>query len=284
MSFKPNESLLMAYLYGELQGEEKASVEQYLAQHPEAMKELESLAFVRNALGQVEDKEVIAPPIVMGGDRTRYFWNTNLGRTFIGIAASLTLVILVGKWTGLRLNYTDKTMTISFGRTVEAQLPNEMGAQVLTADEVQEMINTSLEKNNETVQASLDETHQQLNESIRKNLASHTNAAFNELVRKTSMASEEQIRQFALTLQADNASMIKDYMTLNSSDQRKYMEELLVDFAKYLEQQHRNDLQVLQARLNSIEQNTDLFKYETEQILTSIISSVDNPNSFTTKN
>lgn len=284
MNFKPNESLLMAYLYGELQGEEKTSVEQYLARHPEAMKELESLTFVRKALAQVEDKEVIAPPIVMGSDRTRYFWNTNLGRTFIGIAASLTLVILAGKWTGLRLSYTDKTMTLSFGQPPESSLPQDVDAHVLSADEVQEMINTSLVKNNEAVQASLDETSRQLNESIRKNLASHTDAAFNELVRKTSMASEEQIRQFALTLQADNASMIKDYMTLNSSDQRKYMEELLVDFAKYLEQQHRNDLQVLQARLNSIEQNTDLFKYETEQILTSIISSVDNPNSFTTKN
>jgi hypothetical protein len=62
------------------------------------------------------------------------------------------------------------------------------------------------------------------------------------------------------------------------------MEELLIDFAKYMEQQHRNDLQVLQARLNSIEQNTDLFKHETEQILTSIISSVDNTNSLVTKN
>jgi PHP family Zn ribbon phosphoesterase len=154
----------------------------------------------------------------------------------------------------------------------------------LTPDDVQQMINTSLAKNNEVLQTDWEETNQKLSQSIRTNLASTTTADFDELVRKASLASEDQIRQFALTLQADNARMIKDYLTLNSTDQRKYIEELLVDFAKYLEQQHRNDLQVLQARLNTIEQNTDVFKFETEQILTSLITSVDQSTSLATKN
>jgi len=285
MSYKPDESLLMAYLYGELQGEEKRKVEQYLAEHPETKKEIESLSFVREALSKVADKEVIVPPIVMEDTRTRYFWNSSFGRTMIGIAASITFVILVGKWTGLNINYENKALTIDFSGAKETPANNgAMNQASLSPLDVQEMINNSLAKNNEAVQAGWLDTQQELNESIRKNLAARTDASFNELVQKTSLASEEQVRQFALTMQAENARMIKDYMTLNSTDQRKYIETLLVDFAKYLEQQHRNDLQVLQAKVSSIEQNTDLFKYETEQILTSLISSVDNTRTFATKN
>lgn len=285
MSFKPDESQLMAYLYGELQGEEKVKVDNYLAEHPEAMKVLESLAFVRQALGKVTDKEVIVPPIVVDNNRSLYFWNSSFGRTMIGIAASLTLLLLVGKLTDLQVNYVDKALTIRFGDRKElVEAKNGVQQASLSEGQVNDMINTALVKNNESIQNNLEESQKKLGESIRKNLALQSDAKFNELVHKTSAASEAQVQQFALSLQADNARMIKDYMTLNSTDQRKYIETLLVDFAKYLEQQHRNDLQVLQAKVNTMEQNTDLFKYETEQLLTSLISSVDNSKSFGTKN
>ncbi len=283
MNYRPDEALLISYLYGELQGEEKRQVERYLAEHPEALKEVESLAFVRKTLTNIPDKEVIAPPIVFDDHKNRYFWNTPFGRSLMGIAASLTLILLVGKFTGLNASYTDNTFTIRFGEPKELPV-TETVQPGLSAYAVQEMIDQSLTRNNDQLQAQWTETQQKLDQSIRTNLASRSDADFNKLVQRVSAASEDQIQQFALTLQAENASMIKDYLTLNSTDQRKYMEELLIDFAKYLEQQHRNDLQVLQARLNSIEQNTDLFKHETEQILTSIISSVDNTNSLVTKN
>lgn len=284
MNFKPDESLLIAYLYGELQGEEKINVERYLAEHPEAMKEVESLAFVRQALGKISDKEVIAPPIVMEDSRSRYFWNTTYGRVILGIAASITLIILVGKMTDLKIRYVDHALTIGFGEPKSIVAQDQPAQPLLTATEVQEMINSALVKNNEVVQSDWEERQQQMNESIRKTLASKSDAVFADLVSKTSVASEAQIREFALTLQAENARMIKDYLTLNSTDQRKYIETLLVDFAKYMDQQHKNDLQVLQAKVNTLQENTDLFKYETEQILTSIFASVDNSKSFATKN
>ncbi|MBX2971230.1 MAG: hypothetical protein KF803_17820 [Cyclobacteriaceae bacterium] len=283
MNYKPDEILLISYLYGELQGDEKRQVERYLAEHPDALKEVESLAFVRKSLANVPDKEVIAPPIVFDDRKTRYFWNTPFGRSLMGIAASLTLILLVGKLTGLNVSYTSNTLTVRFGDPKELPVVDAVQPG-LSAYAVQEMIDQSLKQNNDQLQVQWTETQQKLDQSIRTNLAGRSDADFNKLVQRVSVASEDQIRQFALTLQAENASMIKDYMTLNSTDQRKYMQELLVDFAKYLEQQHRNDLQVLQARLNNIEQDTDLFKHETEQILTSIISSVDNTNSLVTKN
>ena len=45
MSYKPDESVLMAYLYDELSGEERVLVEKYLLENPTAMKEFEGLKF-----------------------------------------------------------------------------------------------------------------------------------------------------------------------------------------------------------------------------------------------
>ncbi|MBX2967099.1 MAG: hypothetical protein KF845_13215 [Cyclobacteriaceae bacterium] len=282
MNYKPDESLLISYMYGELQGEEKQRVERYLAEHPETLKELEAMAFVREVMKKNPDKEVIAPPIVFDDRKTRYFWQTPFGRSLIGVAASFAFILLIGKLTGLHVSYTNQTLTVSFGVPKEQPvLVAESEPSSLTTNAVQDMIDQSLNRHNAALQTQWMETQQKLDQSIKSNLANRSDADFNRLVQKVSAASEDQIRQFALTLQAENASMIKDYMTLNSTDQRKYMEELLIDFAKYLEQQHRNDLQVLQARLNNIEQDTDLFKHETGQILSSIISSVDQSTSLT---
>jgi methionyl-tRNA synthetase len=85
-------------------------------------------------------------------------------------------------------------------------------------------------------------------------------------------------------LQAENMQLVKNYFQLTSSEQKQYIESLLVDFAKYLQQQRNDDLQVVQTQLNSLQQNTDIFKQETEQILTSIISTVESRKSLGTKN
>ena len=94
----------------------------------------------------------------------------------------------------------------------------------------------------------------------------------------TSAASQEQVRSFVGQLQSDNLKLMKDYMQLSAEGQKQYVETLLVDFSKYLQGQRNNDLQLFQTRISSIETNTDLFKQETEQILTSLITNSGTTN------
>jgi len=123
------------------------------------------------------------------------------------------------------------------------------------------------------MQASWKETQQKLDQSIQSNLASNS-GKIDRLVKEASTASQEQIRLFVSTLQSQNTEVVKNYFQLSSSEQKKYIENLLVDFAKYLQQQRTDDLQLVQTRLNALEQNTDIFRQETEQILSSIITTV----------
>lgn len=281
MNYKPDEGTLMAYLYGELESAEKEKVERYLFEHPDARMELEKLQQVRYVLGKVKDKEVIAPPIVIDSHSGRFSWNSPYVKTIIAIAASLLLVMVVGRLTNASLSIADRQLKITFGNPSNAvQVVSNPSPEGITAEEVQQMINSSLTQNNEMIQANWSETQQKLDASIRNNLASNSNR-IDQLMKETSNASQQQIQAYLASAQTENMRLVKDYFQLTSSDQKQYVEDLLVDFAKYLQEQRQGDLQIVQSRLNNLEQNTDQFKQQTEQILSSIIS---NTNTGTIKN
>jgi hypothetical protein len=272
MSYRPDESALMSYLYGELEGEEKEKIEKYLLQNPEAKSELQKLRALRKMLGTVADKEVIAPPLFIGDAKQRAFWDSSYFKTVMSIAASLVLLIVVGRLADLHIDYANQELKISFGEVQKVRPENyQPSLATLTPEQVQAMINISLNQNNQVMQASMEESQQKLDASIQKNLLANS-IKVDKLVREASTASEGQIQQYMASLQSENAKLVKDYFQLTSTEQKKYIEDLLIDFAKYLQQQHSNDLQIVQTRLNSLEKNTDMFKQETEQILSSIIT------------
>jgi anti-sigma factor RsiW len=88
MSYKPDETVFMAYLYDELNPDEKLLVEKYLSENPDARKELEQLQHLRRLMSAVADQEVIAPPMVVEGTNLRFFWNAPYVKTIRGLAAS----------------------------------------------------------------------------------------------------------------------------------------------------------------------------------------------------
>jgi len=283
MSYKPDQNDWMAYLYNEMEAAEKEKMEHYLLSNPEARKELEQYQQLRKMMGSVEDKEVIAPPIVVGESKQRFIWNSPYLKTIVSVAASLLIIMLVGRFTGTRISLTDNEFKISFGSTeVKPEVKSVETNPSLTSLQVQEMINQSMTENNLAMQASWKETQQKLDASIKNNLAFNS-GKIDKLVREASTASQDQIQQFVSAMQAENTQLVKSYFQLSATEQKEYIEDLLVDFAKYLQQQRQDDLQIVQTRLNSIEQNTDVFKQETEQILSSIINTVGAPAATETK-
>lgn len=283
MSYKPDESALIAYLYGELSESEREKVERYLIETPEARMELQKMESVKEMLGEVKDKEVIAPVFINDRPGDRFFFNSTYFKSLMAIAASLLVLVLAARLVDLEVSYSDNELRIGFGpeeQAVEANVAPQPAN--LTALQVQEMIDASLSRNSTTVETNIQRTQEQLSASIRKSLAANSDRV-DLLVREASLASQEQIGSYVTTLQAQNMQMVKDYFQMTSTEQKQYIEDLLVDFAKYLQQQRNDDLQLLQTRLNDIQQNTDQFKLETEQILTSIITN-SNLNTNTTKN
>jgi len=181
MNYKPNEKDWMAYLYGELEGDEKDRFEQYLIQNPEAQKQLAGYHNLRSIMSAAEDKEVIAPPILFGEPK-RSFFDTPYIKTIFAVAASLLLVILVGKLAGIQMRASGNEFVLTFGEQVQRPVKDEPVQPVLTEQQVREMINTSLENNHAELQATLKESEQKLTASIRKNLAANS-GRIDQLVR-----------------------------------------------------------------------------------------------------
>lgn len=275
MNYKPDEATLVAYLYGELEAADQIKVEDYLQNNPEEKKRLEEWSFTQSVMARLHDKEVIAPPIIFGEDANHVpLWKENYFRMSLGIAASLLFFLVAARLLGLSASYSPGELKIGFGVNGK---PTTQEVPMLTEQQVSHMIQSSVALNNEALQTSWQQDRKTLEQSIQKNL--HSNSLkLDRLMQTTSAASQEQVRNFVGQLQNDNLKLMKDYMQLSAKGQKEYVESLLVDFSKYLDEQRKQDLQFLQARVNKVEQNTDQFKQETEQILTSLITNTNTNN------
>lgn len=267
MSYKPDERELMAYLYGELNPDETEKVEAYFLQHPEERAKYAALSEVSDILGHVQDKEVIAPPVFVSDPSIKPLWSYPSVRFAVGMAASILFILVAGKILGPEISYSKGELRISFGKPQPAQAAPVQQAS-LTEQKVADMINASLARNNEEQSKSKTEDQKKLLQTI----ADFNSKKIDAMTKQASLASQEQVRTFVAGLQEQNLKLMKDYFQLSSADQKKYMENLLVDFSSYLQEQRKQDLQFVQNKMNYLEKNNNQFKQETEQILTSLIA------------
>jgi hypothetical protein len=273
MRDKELERQLVSYLYGELSEDEKGRVEEALKRGLGALDELNRLRGIHSLLGTLKDKEVIAPSyLVEQAKGVRPLYPSAWVRVSLSIAASLVLLMTAARLTGLEMRYQDSELRISFGGT-----RNDKPVEQLTTLQVQEMINSSLQSQQESFQGGWANLKLEMESSIRKSVNQGMKlspAQVAAITTQVSNASNEQVSGYVATMQAENLKQIQDYLKLSSTEQNQYIEGLLVDFAKYLQEQRRQDFQLLQTRVSSLEQNNNVFREETEQILTSLISNV----------
>ncbi len=263
---KPDEAMLIAYCYGEIDDADRSMVEAYLAEHPEELRRLESWGFVRKAMSRLEDEEVIAPPIIVG-QVDKPIWKERYFRMTLGIAASFLVVLIAARLMGLGVGYSSGELRIGFQLQEKPREENR-----LTQQQVDQMIKNSLAVNNEELQSSWSKERVALENSVRQNM-DRSSEKIDRLMKTASLANEDEVKKYVGQMQRDNLKLMKDYLQLSSAGQKEYIESLLVDFSKYLQEQRKQDLELLQTRMASMEQNTDQIKQETEQILTSLISS-----------
>jgi len=271
MKYRPDESTLISWMFGDLDEAERAKVDSWLAENPEEMKRLRAMQFASETLSRVQDKEVIAPPLIMDDSpRVLPLWRSTWFRSVVSIAASFLLILVAGRLLGPDISYMNGELKISFnGAKQPVQAPVENG---ITASEVQAMIDSSVRGSEERIDQQLIATQAKVNEAVSRAVRSPRNAEMDTLARQLSRASQEQIRTFVAGLREENLQMMRQYLQLSASEQRTYMENLLVDFSKWQQEQRNQDMLLVQARVNSVEQNTNQLKQETEQILASLIS------------
>jgi hypothetical protein len=226
---------------------------------------------MRKWMTSVEDKEVIAPPLFITNAQNS-FWQFPYAKTILSIAASLLIIIIAGWLTNFHIQTDGNGIRFAFG---EEKIIEPVDAKPnLTNEEVQVLINQSIASNATALEQKWMQQQEELKKSVNKNLArtASNNEKFDLLVQQVASASQTQVQAYMASMQQQNLKSMQEYLTLTSNDQKAYIEGLLVDFAKYLQQQRNDDLRLLQAKITDVEQTNNQFKAETEQILTSLIS------------
>ncbi|MEP1033820.1 hypothetical protein [Ekhidna sp.] len=267
MNYKPEESTLISYLYGELSAEENRKVEEYLSGNDEAASELEELKSTLSIMGQLKDKEVDVPTftfdhsakVVVANGSASLFW-----RQSMAIAASIALLLFIGYLTRFNVSVGEDGFQLAFGEQ------NKGFSQVA----VQSMIAEAISENNNNLNQKLATTEAGIKEYVKDNNQSLQSKFVSQVSEQPMSESDfEHERQQYL-------SYLKQLIEDSEQSHKVYTDQIMTDFAIFLDIQRQNDMQVIQTRFNNLEDNTELNAFKTDQILSNLGSTLENPNQY----
>ncbi len=270
MSYKPDEVTLINYLYGELSTEERRQVEKYLKENPEEAKTIAGFVDTRSIIATYDDKEVI-PPVMLQDNHARItggaggkYWKIPLA-----IAASISLLLLVGYFTGFDASLSNEGLNVSFRN--DKPKPGES----LTLEQMEQLIHKAMEQNLVEQKNEFSHFKEQLH-SDYVHVLKDQRSQLTRMVKSQLDQDKDELKKYATSLDERNAELISQYFSTAGIEQQNYMKNLLVDFTNYLEEQWVQDRDFYLNRLIDLKLATDLQQQETEQLLSAIIKSVNN--------
>jgi hypothetical protein len=275
MAINPTNEDLMAYLYGELSKEEDAKIEDWLKKNPEAMEEVEELKSIRGLIGQARDQEVV-DPLFYTGKGTASFWqitrvlSSTIIKPAIGLAAAISFLLLVGYMTNLDISTQKGYLTVSFGAdTTPVQQIDEQKVASIVQDMIdkQNMLQTSDVQN--------------IEDGLKTQLASYydeQNNQFRTVLDNNTQSSNQALAAVVRQMQKDNLDYLERYLDLSNRSQEQNLQTVLIEFSEFLAEQRVEDLGKIQYNLTTLKESQDIQKMETDQILATILNTVNNEN------
>ena len=273
METRSDQELMMEYLYGELSTEERTKFENELSKNPDLQQELNELQRTRDQIAMT-DKELVDPFMFATGGSgsvwmaTRIITNGIL-KPAIGLAATISVVLLLGYFTNTSISTKEGYLSVSFGKSLDQSAVNDQYITKAQFDEVMGKISdTELNFTSRLngVESSVD--------MRLTNMSSASNAKDSQ----TNTQGAEQLTNFASQLQRDNLSFLEQYMAQSNTNQQRLIESMLIDFSEILQEQREEDLRGIQYSLETLNDNQELAAQETNQVLASIINKVNTQN------
>ncbi|WP_425392151.1 anti-sigma factor family protein [Ekhidna sp.] len=253
MSNKPEESKLIAYLYGELNEVERREVEDYLSGNKDAQSELHELRSTLGIIRNLEDKEVEVPAFtfqnaknVIAVGHEGKWW-----RIPLSIAASIALIMTAAYFTDFRFSSGESGIQIAFGKIEEAK------DERFTKSEVDQMITIALENNNQLINQKLEQTKSDLIAEAGTYEPAVDQRLLNDYI--------DRLRRY-------NAETIGGLLEESETEQRRYTDQVIQDLAIFMDLQRQDDMEIIQARIENLSEDTERFNRQTGQILTSLLS------------
>ena len=272
MSYKPDKSTLMDYLYGELNPAEKKRVDDYLSAHPEERIKLEELDQTRKFLGNLTDQQV-EPPILILPEPSTTEARKPMFSGFVRNAAAVTILLgfllVLGKFTGADLQIGASGFAITFSEN-EGPTPSESQKQELDREEIVKLIQTSLR----TQEKVISEQHQQWRTEMERKLVPSQVLDESRLIDQITKNLETRMDTYFASAQYENANLLATYWEEVAIAQKNYMNLLLEDYANGLQQVREEDLLYLQERLNGLQIKNYQLEQEVSEILEYLLAEI----------
>ena len=240
---------MMDYLYDELNPAERKAFELQMAQNSELKAELEAFQTDKKVLENWEDEKVSAPPFfkvyknpVRNNTQTGIKW-------VLSIAASLLILLIAAKVTGLEISSQNSEFRIAFGQKIQTK-------SQLDKTEIEQMVNLALINHEEKLADGKKADKQDLENYLAQQ----------------SKQNEKLIGNYLIGLQQSNVEIMQTYWKESNEQQQMYTENLLANFVEYMEAQRKDDMAYLFAKMELMETDKDLFKIETGQMINSLAS------------
>ncbi|GEM_PF-3295611 len=256
---------IINYLYDEMDPEEKRKFEERM-EHDSALKEeVEAMMETRNSLGQMTDHDEIdipvkATPSFIRQKQETFHWIKPL----VSVAAVIMILLVTGYLTRFTIQYNEKGLLISFGETISNQYAEK--------SEVDRMIKEALSGQQTTFHRELTKT----NDSLKSlsSLLTQYNHDLNKGTSTSRMVSEAELNEQIADWQKANQTLLQNYIQVVGKQQQEYMQDVLVQFSDYLQEQREKDLLMIRQNLIDLKDYQDQQKMETNQTLASIMKTV----------
>jgi hypothetical protein len=266
---------MIAYLYGEMSGEEKKEFEGILDINPDLKKDMEELKGMKEGLSGLEDKEIMEP-YYMWKNRSGSTLNRIINPHFTGfryvaaIAASVMILILTGYLLKVDIRYQDSTLAISFldGKPIAP-------AERITQEEITRLVRNEIARNNTVILSQFEESE---NNMLVKLASLETTTPGQEQGNVLDDQDRENIETLLARLNTQNVQTLQSYIQLTSSQQQQSFQEMLTGMSEYIEYQREEDLRRITRGLQTLKETQDQQKVATDRMFADIVSNVNYQN------
>jgi len=271
MSWKPNESDIVDYLYGELSPELQKKIEEYMQQNSDFAKEVNDLRLTQGILPSLPDEEVILPLNFTSTHEDVKPIARSRGWIYpLSIAASIAAILVVGYFTQFSMSFGEEGFRMAFNEAPPAQELSLSEAEINAIIDSRVNLASNTWNNQiaelKTSFASQLQHNQQITESEIKRVAA---------IKPQTEIEDEQMLAFISQLKEENRIMMQTFYQASADEQQNYMRRILLDFQDYLDNQRREDLRFIQANMLELKSTSELNQEETDKILANIITTVN---------
>jgi hypothetical protein len=269
---------LISYLYDEMSTEERQQFEIAMDHNPELRREFEELKAMRKGLAQIQDKEVMEPFFLWGKNGSDSWVSMFKRRSllmfkpFIAVAASFIIILLLGYLTNFSITYQDQSLFIGFNKP-----DSEEQETMYTKDEVAQLVNQEIAKNNAYIFTKLTETENNIDTKFASLEDSKQSMAMPAYL-SSDVVTQKELDVFLSNVRSNNLKVLQTYLQTSSTQQQDYFQAVLTEFSDYMENQREEDLRLIRRSLINLQESQQAQKDETDQILANIITTVNNQN------